>query len=64
MGKIHCTVNEAAKIFSMSPERVRGYCHAPKQNFAFKPPGMEGKKGKDISIDIRKFKKYIEGYPV
>lgn len=64
MEKIYGTVSEVAEMFSMSPVRVRWYCHAPKQNFAFKPPGMGGGKGKNISIDIKKFKKYLEKYPV
>ena len=48
-------VSEIAKIFSLKPVKVRQYCHAKGQRFAFQPI-----KGGNILIDKQKFEQWLK----
>lgn len=60
MEKKYYKVKEIAKIFSLKPRKVRDYCHARGQRFAFQPSGRGG----SILIDIEKFEKWIKIYQI
>lgn len=54
MEKTYASVNEIAKMYGISPQVVRQYCHAKGQDFAYQTK----EKGK-ILIHIKRFDRFL-----